>query len=248
MCVCVYIYVYICICIYIYIYIYVCIYMYTCILYIPTYYPQRVPDMWSNVAYLSLKPLGSWFKDLVARCEFMSSWIGDGPPHAFWMSGVLQCVAVCYSALRACEFKSSWIGDGIPGVFWMSGVLQCVPVCSSVFQTTNHRPWCFFLTRHPSQHTATHCNTLQHTATHCNTLSECNVVTVNEAGLFLTGHTSCSLWISAFFFPQGYMTAALQMYARSTRIAIDTLDFATRALTITPEDVLQAAGKYSPKY
>jgi len=92
---------------------------------------QRVPDMWSNVAYLSLKPLGSWFKDLVARCEFMSSWIGDGPPDAFWMS--------------------------------------------------------------------------------------------------------------AFFFPQGYMTAALQMYARSTRIAIDTLDFATRALTITPEDVLQAA-------
>ena len=92
---------------------------------------QRVPDMWSNVAYLSLKPLGSWFKDLVARCEFMSSWIADGPPDAFWMS--------------------------------------------------------------------------------------------------------------AFFFPQGYMTAALQMYARSTRIAIDTLDFATRALTMTPEDILEAA-------
>lgn len=94
---------------------------------------QRVPDMWSNVSYLSLKPLASWFKDLVARANFMSSWIADGPPDAFWMS--------------------------------------------------------------------------------------------------------------AFFFPQGYMTAALQMYARSTRIAIDTLDFATIVLTIVPEDVVEPAEK-----
>jgi len=203
--------------------------------------------MWSNVAYLSLKPLGSWFKDLVARCEFMSSWIGDGPPDAFWMSGVLQCVAVCYSALRVCEFKSSWIGDGIPGVLWMAGVLQCVQSCS-VLQCVPDNQSSTLVLLSDSTSLSTHCYTLQHTATHCNTLSECNVVTVNEAGLFLTGHTSCSLWISAFFFPQGYMTAALQMYARSTRIAIDTLDFATRALTITPEDVLQAAGKSCPKY
>ena len=40
---------------------------------------------------------------------------------------------------------------------------------------------------------------------------------------------------------QGYMTAALQMYARSTRIAIDTLDFATRVLAIAPDDVADKA-------
>ena len=89
---------------------------------------QRVPDMWSKVSYLSLKPLGSWFKDLLARIEFMSSWIADGPPGAYWMS--------------------------------------------------------------------------------------------------------------AFFFPQGYMTASVQMYARSTAIAIDTLDFSTKILTISKEDVI----------
>jgi dynein heavy chain len=88
---------------------------------------QRVPDAWSNVGYLSLKPLGSWFKDLLARVEFMERWLERGPPDAFWMS--------------------------------------------------------------------------------------------------------------AFFFPQGYMTAALQTYARATRIPIDTLDFRTVVTRMSPEDV-----------
>lgn len=88
---------------------------------------QRVPDVWASVGYLSLKPLGTWFKDLLARVEFMEKWLLQGPPDAFWMS--------------------------------------------------------------------------------------------------------------AFFFPQGYMTAALQTYARATRIPIDTLDFRTVVTTMSPEDV-----------
>ncbi len=32
-------------------------------------------------------------------------------------------------------------------------------------------------------------------------------------------------WVSAMFFPQGFMTAAMQSYARRTRIAIDSLMF-----------------------
>ncbi len=37
--------------------------------------------------------------------------------------------------------------------------------------------------------------------------------------------TMITYWTSAFFFPQGFMTAAMQTYARRTRIAIDTLMF-----------------------
>jgi dynein heavy chain len=88
---------------------------------------QKVPPSWGKVSYLSLKPLGSWYKDLIERIEFMDNWITQGPPDSFWMS--------------------------------------------------------------------------------------------------------------AFFFPQGYMTAALQTYAREKTIAIDTLDFRTEVTKMTKEDV-----------
>jgi len=34
-----------------------------------------VPPNWANVAYPSLKPLVSWFKDLVERVDFMEKWL-----------------------------------------------------------------------------------------------------------------------------------------------------------------------------
>jgi dynein heavy chain len=37
--------------------------------------------------------------------------------------------------------------------------------------------------------------------------------------------TMKSYWVSALFFPQGFMTSAMQSYARRTHIAIDSLMF-----------------------
>mmetsp|Transcript_18842 Transcript_18842/g.53650 ORF Transcript_18842/g.53650 Transcript_18842/m.53650 type:complete len:653 (+) Transcript_18842:2-1960(+) len=41
-----------------------------------------------------------------------------------------------------------------------------------------------------------------------------------------------SFWISSFFFPQGFMTASLQVHARNTKIPIDTLEFFSSVTSI----------------
>lgn len=50
-------------------------------------FDQRVPDGWTKAAYPSLKPLGPWFKDLIARLNFLTTWVEQGVPPAFWISG-----------------------------------------------------------------------------------------------------------------------------------------------------------------
>ena len=46
-----------------------------------------MPTNWAKEAYPSLKPLTSWYKDLIDRVAFMSEWMINGQPNAFWMSG-----------------------------------------------------------------------------------------------------------------------------------------------------------------
>ena len=43
--------------------------------------------MWAEKGFLSLKPLGSWIEDLMARIRFLNEWITQGTPNIFWMSG-----------------------------------------------------------------------------------------------------------------------------------------------------------------
>ncbi|XP_041935143.1 dynein heavy chain 6, axonemal [Alosa sapidissima] len=49
---------------------------------------NQVPDHWANSAYPSLKPLGSWVKDLTLRTSFIENWIMRGQPKSFWISGL----------------------------------------------------------------------------------------------------------------------------------------------------------------
>uniref|UniRef100_A0A8C2GSU6 Dynein, axonemal, heavy chain 6 n=1 Tax=Cyprinus carpio TaxID=7962 RepID=A0A8C2GSU6_CYPCA len=51
---------------------------------------NQVPDHWSNSAYPSLKPLGSWVRDLTLRTAFIEVclWITTGQPKSFWISGL----------------------------------------------------------------------------------------------------------------------------------------------------------------
>ncbi|KAJ1555349.1 Dynein heavy chain 7, axonemal [Nowakowskiella sp. JEL0078] len=47
----------------------------------------RVPAAWATKSYPSLKPLGAYISDLVARIRFFQQWEASGPPAVFWMSG-----------------------------------------------------------------------------------------------------------------------------------------------------------------
>ncbi|KAG5483353.1 hypothetical protein LSCM1_04900 [Leishmania martiniquensis] len=49
---------------------------------------NQVPEVWAQVSYLTLKPLGSFMEDLLRRVNFMRLWGESGPPPSFWLSGV----------------------------------------------------------------------------------------------------------------------------------------------------------------
>lgn len=48
-------------------------------------YVNQVPEEW--LKYPSLKPLSSWFADLLLRIDFFNDWMRVGNPITFWLSG-----------------------------------------------------------------------------------------------------------------------------------------------------------------
>lgn len=48
---------------------------------------KRVPKLWLEVSYPSMKPLSSYIDDLGSRVKFFNNWIDNGVPKMFWVSG-----------------------------------------------------------------------------------------------------------------------------------------------------------------
>jgi dynein heavy chain len=64
---------------------------------------NQVPGVWTKAAYPCLKPLSSWFPDMILRVEFIRDWIDQGLPSGYWVNafffpqGFLTAVLQGYS-------------------------------------------------------------------------------------------------------------------------------------------------------
>jgi dynein heavy chain, axonemal len=66
----------------------------------------KVPPLWLK-AYPSLKPLGSWTRDLLQRIEQLARWVEGTYPACYWLSGFTYPTGFLTAVLQTTARKNS---------------------------------------------------------------------------------------------------------------------------------------------
>jgi dynein heavy chain len=70
---------------------------------------DTVPLSWRNLAYASLRPLGSWLLNLLARCQQLTEWTADlGLPKVVWLSGLFNPQSFLTAVMQTTARRNDW--------------------------------------------------------------------------------------------------------------------------------------------
>eukprot|EP01064_Diplonema_japonicum_P034413 TRINITY_DN7114_c0_g1_i1.p1 TRINITY_DN7114_c0_g1~~TRINITY_DN7114_c0_g1_i1.p1 ORF type:complete len:4107 (+),score=1152.60 TRINITY_DN7114_c0_g1_i1:350-12322(+) len=68
---------------------------------------DTVPSLWSDASYPSLKPLGVWIRDMLARIQHCRDWLVHGEPKSFWLPGLYSPHGFMTGVLQGLARKQS---------------------------------------------------------------------------------------------------------------------------------------------
>ncbi len=70
---------------------------------------DTVPASWRNLAYPSLRPLGSWLQNLLGRVAQLTEWTADmGVPKVVWLSGLFNPQSFLTAVMQTTARRNDW--------------------------------------------------------------------------------------------------------------------------------------------